>query len=133
MTKLGQKDIDAHTAPGSLSPNRSNAVEQNVKLKKTSSHTEPFQWVALLQGCWEREREARQTKQCFGKPQKSFEECLTSYPVELGKELECPGCLVEFACHRRKQSSRLTQSLSLIKLNPNAKLIQSRVLILIGR
>lgn len=54
MTKLGQKDIDAHTAPGSLSPNRSNAVEQNVKLKKTPSHTEPFQWVALLQGCWER-------------------------------------------------------------------------------
>lgn len=60
LTKLGQKDcIDAHTAPGSLSPNRSNAVEQNMKLKKTPSHTEPFQWVALLQGCWERERERR--------------------------------------------------------------------------
>lgn len=62
VTKLGQKDcIDAHTAPGSLSPNRSNAVEQNMKLKKTPSHTEPFQWVALLQGCWERERRGRQS------------------------------------------------------------------------
>lgn len=51
MTKLRQKAYtDAHTALGSLSTNRSNAVEQNMKLKKTPSHTEPFELVASLQG-----------------------------------------------------------------------------------
>lgn len=72
-------------------------------------------------------RETRQTKQCFGKPQKSFEECHVHNPVGFGKGLESPGCWVALGCHRKKQSSRLTQLLCLIKLNPNTKLIQGRV------
>lgn len=39
-----------HTrAPGSLSVSASNAVEQNVKPKKTPSQTEPFESMASLQ------------------------------------------------------------------------------------
>lgn len=63
MTKLGQKAcIDAHTAPGSLSASGSDAVEQNVKPKKTPSHTEPFELMAFLQGREWGEREERQSQ-----------------------------------------------------------------------
>lgn len=39
----------------------SNAVEQNVKPKKTPSQTESFELVASLQGCGWRESEERQS------------------------------------------------------------------------
>lgn len=128
MTKLGQKDcIDAHTAPGSLSPNISNAVEQNMKLKKNPATQSPFNgW--LCSRAARREREMRQTKQRFASLKRVSRNATSRIQWGLGRGervLVVELHLVVIGGNRAQDSP--SQPLSLIKLNPSAKLIQSRV------